>query len=234
MTQILPVHARVNVQKALNGPRGDFAAYVGWVLVDCGFPFTICPTEEDITRPTPDAEPSQPPRMERMPVPTREPEPAAMIMPDKKTEPTITPEPKNKEKSDPVCEPATPQSVPVGVVLEFVGMEWSPAHTPAAWGELQLASECNHYEEVEEDISLNLPSPLVPPSSKSPASSKIPPRHPLPPPLPKTASSSALPLLFPFRPLAPPLNSLCCVDLICLLVSSSTLSRGSPGFASSC
>ncbi|XP_048052645.1 uncharacterized protein LOC125272095 [Megalobrama amblycephala] len=47
-------------------------------------------------------------------------------------------------------------------------MDVDPTHTPTAEGELLLIS--GGYLVLEEDISLILPSPLVPPSSKSPAS----------------------------------------------------------------
>ncbi|ROL23517.1 hypothetical protein DPX16_18785 [Anabarilius grahami] len=79
--------------------------------------------------------------------------------------------------------------------------------------ELQLASAyC--YEDLEEYIFLNPPSPLVLPRSKSPVSPKILPSLPLPHPMPITPCSLASPPLFPFSPSAPPLLTLlCCVDL---------------------
>ncbi|XDV47131.1 hypothetical protein PO909_016836 [Leuciscus waleckii] len=46
-------------------------------------------------------------------------------------------------------------------------MEESPTHIPTIEGELQLAS-ANFYGDLEEDISLILPSLLVLPNSKSP------------------------------------------------------------------
>jgi len=92
-------------------------------------------------------------------------------------------------------------------------MEWSSAHTPAAEDELLLAfAYC--YEDLEEDISLSLPSLLVLSSSKSPVSPKIPPSFPIPPPQPITANSSAPSPLFPVSPSAPLLNPLCCMDLL--------------------
>lgn len=42
------------------GPWGNFAEFVEWVLVNCKSPFTISPTEEDVTSPAPDPELSQP------------------------------------------------------------------------------------------------------------------------------------------------------------------------------
>ncbi|ROL27920.1 hypothetical protein DPX16_11050 [Anabarilius grahami] len=123
-----------------------------------------------------------------------EPKPASMYEPDKRTEPTIAPEPEPHSESDQVCEPAT-SSVPVGLLVEYEGMEESPAHTPI----------------VE---TPSLVSPLVLPSSKSPVFPRIPPSLPLPPPLPITANSSASapPPLFPFSSSAPPLTPLCSTD----------------------
>lgn len=76
-----------------NGPWGDFAAFVEWMLVNNGSAFTICPAPEDITSTTPDPEPGQPPStycMEPMPEPsTVEPEPAAMKAPKWTPEPII-------------------------------------------------------------------------------------------------------------------------------------------------
>lgn len=93
-------------------------------------------------------------------------------------------------------------------------MEVSPAHTPATKGELDLASGNYYYKEVEEDISLSLPLPFVPSSSKSPVSLKIPPSLPIPLSFLKTDSFLAPPLVFPFSPLAPLLlTPLCCMDL---------------------
>lgn len=92
--------------------------------------FTICPTEDDITSPTLDQEPSQPPPThctELTPEPTAdgEPEPATMHDPDKRTEPTIAPEPEPHLESDKVREPAT-LCVPVSVLMEYKVMQWSP------------------------------------------------------------------------------------------------------------
>lgn len=84
-----------------------------------------------------------------------------------------------------------------------MGKVGSPPHIPASVDELYLASG-NYLEDLEEVISLILPSLLVPPSSKSLVSPESPPSLPLPPLHPKTASSPALPLLVPFSsPLAP-------------------------------
>lgn len=68
------------------------------------------------------------------------------------------------------------------LLVEIEGMDVDPAHTPTAEGELLLIS--GGYLVLEEDISLILPSPLVPLySSKSPVS-----RDPSQPP--SLASSS--------------------------------------------
>lgn len=122
--------------------------------------------DEDVTIPTPDPEPSQTPSplcTERMPEATADREPAAMYKPDKRTEPTITLDPEHHSDSDQVCEPAT-LSFPVGLLVVYEGMKES-LHCTATEGELQLASEeVYHYEEMEEVISLSLPSQLVLPS----------------------------------------------------------------------
>lgn len=49
--------------------------------------------------------------------------------PERRTDSTIASEPEPRQMSDQVREPAT-SSVPVGLLLEFKGMEVSPAHTP--------------------------------------------------------------------------------------------------------
>lgn len=87
----------------------------------------------------------------------------------------------------------------------------------------------NYNEELEVDISLNLPSPLVLPSSKSPVS-----RDPTEPPSPTTSPnvrqcSSAPPPFFPFSPLAPPLMPLYCVDLPLVFGLQLHLVKGIPG-----
>lgn len=115
---------------------------------------TVTLVDEDITCPTPNPEPSQPPPplgTDLMPEPSTEadPEPVAMNEPVVRTEPTILLESDPNLKSDQVCELAI-ASVPVSVLEEFEGMEWSPTHTPTAEGELHLASAyC--YEELEEE-----------------------------------------------------------------------------------
>lgn len=50
----------------------------------------------------------------------------------------------------------TTSSVTVGVLVEFEGMEWSPAHDPIAEGAMQLASAL--YEELEDE---NCPVSIV-------------------------------------------------------------------------
>jgi len=91
--------------------------------VRCGSPYTICAEKEDVTSPTLD------PELEPTSMSTSEPTP----------EHNIAPEPEPNSVSDQVSEPAT-LSVPVGVLVEFKGMDWSPTHTHTAEGELSLAS----------------------------------------------------------------------------------------------
>ncbi len=110
-----------------------------------GLYFSICPTDEDISSPTPKQETSQLSSrcMEHAlePNTAAEPEPAAIKAPalDKATERNIAPEPELHDATDRGCEPCTA----VGLLVEIAGLEGSPAHTPAAEGELQLAS--GHY-----------------------------------------------------------------------------------------
>lgn len=94
-----------------------------WVLVRCGSPYTICDEKKDVTSPTMD------PELEPTSMPTPEPSP----------EHNIALEPESNSKSDQVSEPAI-LSVLMGVLVEFKGMDWSPAHTPTAKSELSLAS----------------------------------------------------------------------------------------------
>ncbi|ROK87110.1 hypothetical protein DPX16_10250 [Anabarilius grahami] len=140
-----------------------------------------------------------------MPEPAADAEPKPAVLPaaETKTEPIIALEPEPDEESDQVQEPAT-SSVPVGVLVKYKGMKWRPGHISKTEGELHMASG-NYYKEVEKDIPLSVPSPLVmpsskspvsplvPPSSKSPASTEIPPSLALPSPLPITASLSCFP-----------------------------------------
>lgn len=84
------------------------------MLVNNGSQITICPTEENTTKPTPDPEPSQPP-------PTPCTEPAVMPAPETTVELIIALEPKPVGKSDQVHEQETP-SVSVGVLMEFEEM----------------------------------------------------------------------------------------------------------------
>lgn len=48
---------------SMEGPQGGFVAYVEWVLVQCGSPFTVCLADEDNTSPTLNPEPSLPSAM---------------------------------------------------------------------------------------------------------------------------------------------------------------------------
>ncbi|ROL41256.1 hypothetical protein DPX16_10408 [Anabarilius grahami] len=97
------------------------------------------------------------------------PKPSTMAAAGTPLELSIAPEHEPNAESDKVHEPAT-SSVPVSVLVECEGMEGSPAYTPTTEHELYLASGNYYNKEVEEDISLSLPSSLVPPSFKSPSS----------------------------------------------------------------
>lgn len=91
----------------------------------------VYPAEEDVTSPTPDPEPSQQPltlciELKAEPTAGEEPKPAAMVEPDVSTEPAIASEPNPHSQSDQVSELA----IPVGVLVEFVGIEEHPDHFP--------------------------------------------------------------------------------------------------------
>lgn len=132
-------------------PRGNFTAFVEWVLVNNRSAFTIGPTDY-ITCPTPGSEPSLPPHCtERTPEPTAdsEPEPAPMHRPVKRTEQTIAPEPEPHGESDQMLKPAT-LCVAVGQLMEFKGSEWSPTHTSTTEGEQQLDSALL-FQDLEEN-----------------------------------------------------------------------------------
>ncbi|ROL47654.1 Calcium-binding protein 8 [Anabarilius grahami] len=87
-----------------------------WVLANNNSPMTVCLMNEAKASPTPDPETSQPPTT-----------PNTDIMP----EPPADTEPETNNMSDQVCEPAM-SSATVGVIVEFKGIEWSPAHTLVA------------------------------------------------------------------------------------------------------
>lgn len=99
--------------------------------------------------------------MKRMAEPTTnsEPKPTVMHEPVKRTEPNIAPDPKPHRKSVQVHEPQ--HCIAVGLLVAYEGMEESPAHTPTAVSELQLAFEKIH-EDLEKYISLILPSLVGP------------------------------------------------------------------------
>lgn len=101
-----------------------------------GSEFTISSAEKDINIPSLDQEPSQlPPTTctEPLPEPTAntEPVPATMPVPETTHELNIALEHKPHGEPDQMPEPA-PMSVEVEILVEYEGMEWSPAHTPAA------------------------------------------------------------------------------------------------------
>lgn len=80
-----------------------------------------------------------------------------------RTEPTITPEPEPHCESDQVWDLAPP-CIAVGCLVKFEGVEKDPAYNPAAEGELRLDSM--EYNNLDMDVLLNLPSPLVLPTTK--------------------------------------------------------------------
>lgn len=96
--------------------------------------FTICLTNEDNASPTTDPEPSQPSAMPaaEQPEPTAalETEPAIKTEPKLSPEATFFPEPEPNVESVQVCEPASLSFVE-GLLVEFIGMAWSPATLPS-------------------------------------------------------------------------------------------------------
>lgn len=147
---------------------------------------------------------------------------------DFKPEPPTDPELKPTE-SDLVREPA-PTSVPEGVLVEYEGMEGSPAHIPAAEGELHQAS-IKYFEDLEKDFPPKSPIPAGP--AQPPASLLDPPSLILPPPTKDSqfsgpTSAGSLQFLG---------SSSLCSTLLCgsasgFPISSSVLASGSTGSAS--
>lgn len=103
-----------------------------WVLVHCISSYTVCLKDEDNTSPSPDPEHSEP---SAMPTAGHKPEPTADLehKPATKIKPEQLPEAMFVPEAEPesVFEPAT-ASVTEGTLVEFVSMDWSPAHTPIA------------------------------------------------------------------------------------------------------
>lgn len=103
-----------------------------FVLLHNRYPFTIYEKEESITPATtvnsaPTATVATSTTNVKPETNTdKEPEPTTMYMPQPTPEPLFTPEP--NKMSDQVHEPAT-LPVPVGVLVDYEGMEWSPVST---------------------------------------------------------------------------------------------------------
>lgn len=103
--------------------------------------------------------------MEQEPKPTadKETKPITKTVPET-TKAIFVLKPKPHRESDQECEPA-PTSVEVTILVEYEGMEWSPAYTPASEGELCQVSTLL-IDGLENMIPQSLLLPLVPPSSK--------------------------------------------------------------------
>jgi len=137
-------------------------------------------------------------------------------VPDTRTEQAIASEPKPHKMSDQECEAAT-SCATVGLLVKFEGMEEDPAHSLTTEGELLLTSVT--YDDLEEDVCMNLQPPLVPSSSKSPVPLMIPSSSKSPVPqlvpssskspvsqlLPPSSKSPVSPELPPSLPIPPPL-----------------------------
>ena len=92
---------------------------------------------------------------------TTEPEPQSTTF----LQPCLSPEPIQSEQTEQVCEPI-PVSVPVGILTEYEGMEWSPVHTPGAAVDMMNLNPCG-IKEYEEIVSK--PAPTQPPTPTSSA-----------------------------------------------------------------
>lgn len=91
--------------------------------------------------------------MDILPEPTADTDPKHTLKPapEPMPEPNIAPE---SDKSDQLRKLAT-SSVPMGILVENEGMVWSPAHNPAAEGDLCLASVLFN-EDLEEVTPLHV------------------------------------------------------------------------------
>ncbi|ROL42589.1 hypothetical protein DPX16_13996 [Anabarilius grahami] len=139
------------------------------------------PSPSPLLRST-DLTPEPPADWKLPPAATCEPEPE-----EGRTGPAIALEPKHPGESDLGCEQAT-QSIAVGVLVEFEGMEVSHAHPPATESEYQLDLLDIFQEPGELDPCYLMNSPVY---LSSPSVKLTPPPLPLPPPL-LTAVGSAL------------------------------------------
>lgn len=179
------------------GPRGSFAEFVEWVLVNCGSAYTIDPTEDDIViSPTLNTPPetSHPPPLsdltEILHVPTTDHGdwPATMDKPKprKRSVEVIALEALPQPASDQVREPATPR-ISERVLVEYVGLEGSPAHNPATV-DVIVKTSGGYFEELKDIFEVDLIDwvgeviPNVPVSPASPNSSECPSSLPVPPP----------------------------------------------------
>ncbi len=169
-----------------DGPRGNFAVFVEWVLVSCGSPLTMDFADDD-TSPTSDPEPSPPsPRAaERQPEPSATDEPS----PSGATVLRIAPEPE-PITSDQVREPATSHAT-VNVTVEREGAEESPAHCTAAEGEQSQDSE----NLMDWDTYADMPV-LLPPSSELSSYPELPTYLDFPPTHPPSPAASYHPCHF--------------------------------------
>lgn len=138
---------------------------------------SICPVR-DITSPTPNPEPSQPPPThgtEQTPEPNADskPKPVMMHEPVKRTELIIAPEPEPHRESDQVREPATP-CIAVGLLVEYM-RAWrkAPPKFPQLRVNCSWPLRClRKWKRMFPWFSIIL---LVPPSSKCPVSPLAPP-----------------------------------------------------------
>ncbi|XDV17555.1 hypothetical protein PO909_023395 [Leuciscus waleckii] len=169
----------------------------------------ICPIKEDTASPTPHPETWQPPTtivMEIMHEPTTD----------------RVPEPGSREalpprESDQVCVPAT-STIPVGLLVEFEGMEWNPAHTTGVEEMLSpISVEIHGMDEFKENAALCVPIPSGPAQPQFPYISvgsiqfRVS-RVPIQPPSTKTKSASALLSLVPSSSPTSPSTPLCWID----------------------
>lgn len=84
-------------------------------------------------------------------------------------EPTLVPVSEKVMKSEQVRNLA-PMSIPVGISMEYEGVDWSPANSPGAEASVQSSIPIVLFEEWERTCSPSMLSPLILPRSKYPLS----------------------------------------------------------------
>ncbi|XP_051768670.1 histone-lysine N-methyltransferase 2D-like isoform X2 [Ctenopharyngodon idella] len=191
------INTSTKAQLSGQGPRGSFKAFLEWLLISCGLPFTVRPVAP---APLPTRCPARNRRAAACAL-RREPASTTMHEPELlgTTEQDIAPE-HEPRVSDKMCEPAASQ--PMGFREESEGAEWRSAHTPATETSTPVLSHSCHpvftvsHPPPEatpcvccEPVSPGPGDPLAPPLASDPV---VPPR-----PFTLTPPPSLLPLSTP-------------------------------------